>query len=160
MAFSFSGGLNSVKAASKRPLLQATQPFGKMFQPGTHLRTAGSSPRQRMAAGFRRSAMPMRGLACILMIAAIAYASASAFSQTVTQTRMNCAERAAIVAKLVGYHEEPEAIGLNNDGTLLEVFVSPQGTWTVLVSSPQGQSCIAAIGEAWQLKSTSIRPES
>jgi hypothetical protein len=73
---------------------------------------------------------------------------------------MNCAERATIVAKLVGYREEPEAIGLNNDGTLLEVFVSPQGTWTVLVSSPQGQSCIAAVGEAWQLKVTSIRPES
>ena len=104
--------------------------------------------------------MPMRGLACILMFVALADASAPALSQTVTKTRMNCAERAAIVAKLVGYHEEPEAIGLNNDGTLLEVFVSPQGTWTVLVSSPQGQSCIAAIGEAWQLKVTSMRPES
>jgi len=73
---------------------------------------------------------------------------------------MNCAEREAIVAKLTNYQEEAEAIGLNKDGTLLEVFVSPQGTWTVLLSSPQGQSCIAAIGEAWQLKITSQRPES
>jgi len=73
---------------------------------------------------------------------------------------MNCAEREAIVAKLTNYKEEAEAIGLNKDGTLLEVFVSPQGTWTVLLSSPQGQSCIAAIGEAWQLKITSQRPES
>ena len=73
---------------------------------------------------------------------------------------MNCAQRDAIVAKLADYKEEAEAIGLNKDGTLLEVFVSPQGTWTVLLSSPQGQSCIAAIGEAWQLKITSLRPES
>ena len=58
-------------------------------------------------------------------------------------------------------HElKAEAIGLNKDGTLLEVFVSPQGTWTVLVSSPQGHSCIAAIGEGWQFKITSMRPES
>src|SRR5262245_5959000 len=73
---------------------------------------------------------------------------------------MNCAERSSIVAKLSNYKEEAEAIGLNKDGTLLEVFVSPEGTWTVLLSSPQGQSCIAAIGEAWQLKITSQRPES
>jgi hypothetical protein len=73
---------------------------------------------------------------------------------------MKCAERQAIVAQLANYREEAEAIGLNKDGTLLEVFVSPQGTWTVLLSSPQGQSCIAAIGEAWQLKITSQRPES
>lgn len=73
---------------------------------------------------------------------------------------MNCAERTDIIRKLANYQEEAEAIGLNKDGTLLEVFVSPQGTWTVLLSSPQGQSCIAAIGEAWQLKVTSQRPES
>lgn len=73
---------------------------------------------------------------------------------------MNCAERSAIVAKLANYKEEAEAIGLNKDGTLLEVFVSPEGTWTVLLSTPKGQSCIAAIGEAWQLKITSQRPES
>lgn len=72
----------------------------------------------------------------------------------------NCAERSAIIAKLANYKEEAEAIGLNKDGTLLEVFVSPQGTWTVLLSSPKGESCIAAIGEAWQLKVTSQRPES
>lgn len=75
------------------------------------------------------------------------------------QTAMNCAERDAIVEKLAVYQEEAEAIGLNKDGTLLEVFVSPQGTWTVLLSSPQGQSCIAAIGEGWELKATSQRPE-
>jgi hypothetical protein len=73
---------------------------------------------------------------------------------------MNCAERTDIVAKLANYKEEAEAIGLNKDGTLLEVFVSPEGTWTVLLSSPEGKSCIAAIGEAWQLKVTSQRPES
>ena len=73
---------------------------------------------------------------------------------------MNCAERTSIVSKLTNYKEEAEAIGLNKDGTLLEIFVSPEGTWTVLLSSPQGQSCIAAIGEAWQLKITSQRPES
>ena len=99
--------------------------------------------------------MSIRSLSVIL---------AAGISITVTvpakSESLNCAEREAILAKLTNYKEEPEAIGLNTDGTLLEVFVSPQGTWTVLFSSPQGQSCIAAIGEAWQLKITSQRPES
>jgi hypothetical protein len=101
--------------------------------------------------------MPGWFLTSVFLLVALA---APALSQTVTPASTNCADRAAIIKKLVGYHEEAEAIGLNNDGTLLEVFVSPQGTWTVLVSSPQGHSCIAAIGEAWQFKVTSMRPES
>jgi hypothetical protein len=104
--------------------------------------------------------MPRRDFPWIFVLLVLVSGSVPAASQTASQARMNCAERSAIVAKLGGYHEEAEAIGLNNDGTLLEVFVSPQGTWTVLVSSPQGHSCIAAIGEAWQLKITSLRPES
>lgn len=99
--------------------------------------------------------MSIRSLSLILAIGIGAVAASP-----VKADPMNCAERNDIVAKLANYSEEAEAIGLNKDGTLLEVFVSPQGTWTVLLSSPQGQSCIAAIGEAWQLKVTSQRPES
>jgi hypothetical protein len=99
--------------------------------------------------------MSIRSLSLILAIGIGAVAA-----PPVQADPMTCAERNDIVAKLANYREEAEAIGLNKDGTLLEVFVSPQGTWTVLLSSPQGQSCIAAIGEAWELKVTSQRPES
>jgi len=99
----------------------------------------------------------------VLALASSAPSGAQEDQETVQQPHqnaMNCAERDAIIAKLAVYREEAEAIGLNNDGTLLEVFVSPEGTWTVLLSSPQGQSCIAAIGQAWELKITSQRPGS
>jgi hypothetical protein len=90
---------------------------------------------------------------------AIAMAIGVSLTLPVRAEATNCADRTSIIAKLGNYHEEAEAIGLNNDGTLLEIFVSPQGTWTVLLSSPQGQSCIAAIGEAWELKITTQRPD-
>jgi len=95
-----------------------------------------------------------------MIAAALSLAVAHTGAAAESPEGMNCAARDAIVAKLAVYKEEAEAIGLNKDGTLLEVFVSPEGTWTVLYSSPQGQSCIAAIGDAWQLKITSQRPES
>jgi len=32
---------------------------------------------------------------------------------------------------------------------VLEIFVSDQGSWTVLASDTKGQSCILSVGEGW-----------
>ncbi len=41
--------------------------------------------------------------------------------------------------------------GLTADGrTMIEVFASDDGTWTLLVSMPGGDSCIIAHGDTWQ----------
>ena len=42
--------------------------------------------------------------------------------------------------------------GLANEGrVMVEVFAGPEGTWTLLVSTPEGGSCIVADGLDWQL---------
>jgi hypothetical protein len=42
---------------------------------------------------------------------------------------------------------------LTSDGQLLEVLRSDsKQTWSILVTSPQGVSCIVAAGESWQDK--------
>ncbi|WP_280800260.1 MULTISPECIES: hypothetical protein [unclassified Mesorhizobium] len=32
---------------------------------------------------------------------------------------------------------------------MLEIFVSDQGTWTILATDTHGQSCIITAGEGW-----------
>jgi hypothetical protein len=49
------------------------------------------------------------------------------------------------------YTEEPNALGLQSNGHLLEVFVSKRtGSWTIVSTRPDGISCIVAAGRHWQ----------
>lgn len=49
------------------------------------------------------------------------------------------------------FSEQPNAIGLQADGHLVEVFVANDGTsWTIVVTRPDGWSCIVAVGEHWE----------
>ena len=56
-----------------------------------------------------------------------------------------------IIEKLgEGYSEAPIARGLASSGGMVEVFSSPDGeTWTLLLTSPQGISCMMSEGQAW-----------
>ena len=61
-----------------------------------------------------------------------------------------CASRSNIIALLKDNFGEVEVgQGLSSRGYLVEVFVSPAGNWTILLSQPDGQSCLADAGEAW-----------
>ena len=47
------------------------------------------------------------------------------------------------------YSEAPVAMGLVNNGSVIEVLSSQGGgTWTIIVTKPNGLSCIVASGEA------------
>src|SRR5437868_5418225 len=62
-----------------------------------------------------------------------------------------CAPRDQIVTLLVEQLKEaPEAMGITHDGVLLEIFVSDEQSWTVLLTTATGISCIAASGENWE----------
>lgn len=62
-----------------------------------------------------------------------------------------CGERTEILAALESAHgEAPRAIGRSTNGGLLEVLVSPSGGWTILVTTPNGPTCILASGESWE----------
>ncbi|ESY01950.1 MULTISPECIES: hypothetical protein [unclassified Mesorhizobium] len=61
-----------------------------------------------------------------------------------------CAARTDLV-KALGekFHENQAARGLVNPNVVLEIFVSDQGTWTILATDTHGQSCIITAGEGW-----------
>jgi len=62
-----------------------------------------------------------------------------------------CGQRAQLIQAMKQiYDERPKATGLISSNELFELFVSPNGTWTILVTNPHGISCIAAAGDNWE----------
>ena len=50
------------------------------------------------------------------------------------------------------YAEAPNAVGVQANGHLVEVFASSDGaSWTIVVTRPDGVSCIVAVGEDWEM---------
>lgn len=63
----------------------------------------------------------------------------------------HCGDRNEIVAKLGQvFQESPTAMGLVNQDAVIEIFVSAQGTWTILASGTDGKSCVVSSGESWE----------
>ena len=64
-----------------------------------------------------------------------------------------CAERTKIIAGLAKqYQESPVAMGLDSSGSIIEITASEDGgTWTALVSRPDGVSCMVAAGQHWEM---------
>lgn len=63
-----------------------------------------------------------------------------------------CGERGRVVSRLAAaFGEMPAALGMAGSGRVLEILSSPDGsTWTMLVTEPNGQSCLIAAGEGWE----------
>jgi hypothetical protein len=88
-------------------------------------------------------------IACVA--AAAALIAAPALAQTAGPGPA-CVKRADLIKHLEAkYHEAPAAVGIADNGALLEVFASKSGeTWTVTVTMPNGISCMVATGQNWQ----------
>ncbi len=63
-----------------------------------------------------------------------------------------CGQRDKVLGRLAQkYKEAPVAIGVTNKGALVEVLTTGDGdTWTIILSTPQGMSCLVAAGEGWR----------
>lgn len=58
------------------------------------------------------------------------------------------------------YSEHRIGTGLENGGALFEVFATADGsTWTMVVTTPNGASCVIAVGIEW-LSPETEKPES
>lgn len=62
-----------------------------------------------------------------------------------------CGKRGEFLQRLSrNYDEAPVAVGLVSNGNVIEVLVSESGSWTIILTRPDGVSCVVAAGEAWQ----------
>jgi hypothetical protein len=62
-------------------------------------------------------------------------------------------DRHGRLAEMLGqkFTEQPTGLGLQSNGQVLELFVANDGTsWTIVVTRPDGWSCIVAVGEHWE----------
>jgi len=86
-----------------------------------------------------------------LFAAAAAFIAGPALAQS-AGSGPACVKRTDLIKHLEAkYHEAPAAVGIADNGALLEVFASRSGeTWTVTVTMPNGISCMVATGQQWQ----------
>ncbi len=83
-----------------------------------------------------------------LLAVALFLVSSAAMAQVPCDQRDKIAEWLA-----VKYKEAPIAAGVSSNGRLIEVLSTYDGdTWTVIVTSPDGTSCLIASGQGWRAK--------
>ena len=71
---------------------------------------------------------------------------------TATTAQSACLTHDKLVDMLDGrYSEQRVAVGLENGGRLFEIFATANGsTWTMVVTTADGASCVVAAGLQWQ----------
>jgi hypothetical protein len=72
-----------------------------------------------------------------------------------------CSQHGKVIGQFAKvYQENPVAAGLTQDGRMIEVLSTDDGrTWTIVVSKPNGETCVIMAGEGWRkLKLKEIEP--
>jgi hypothetical protein len=85
----------------------------------------------------------------VTLAAAAVFLSNGAAGQT-----QICDQRKTVIGHLSEkYREAPVAMGVTNSGEVIEILTADDGdTWTIIVSKPDGMSCLVAAGEGWRAK--------
>jgi len=79
-----------------------------------------------------------------------AYAEISSASAPAQSSFNLCGDRNQMVRDLDReFREQPLASGLVDKDAVMEIFVSPGGTWTILATGTDGLSCVMAVGEGF-----------
>ena len=81
---------------------------------------------------------------------------------SVAWAQNQCNTRGRMLSMLANrYREAPVAVGVTNTGGPVEVLLTGDGnTWTIIVTTPQGMSCLVAAGEGWRaLEHDLVEPE-
>jgi hypothetical protein len=83
---------------------------------------------------------------------AIPLMAASAAKPAAAEDSMACGKRDEMLGHLAGkYHEEPVAMGLATNGSLVEVLASNTGgSFTIVYTTPAGLTCMMAAGNNWE----------
>jgi hypothetical protein len=77
------------------------------------------------------------------------------------QAQQNCAPRQQVIERLAErYGETPRGVGLGNRNSMVEIYASDAtGTWSIVVTSARGLSCLVASGQAWEVIAPVAAPE-
>ena len=88
----------------------------------------------------------MKTVVYTLAIAFGVVSSTSAFAEHIP-----CRPYEEFAGKLLQqFGEVPIGSGIAESGAPMTFFASPDGTWTALLTKPDGESCLAAAGRDWK----------
>lgn len=93
-------------------------------------------------------------MALLAMITVLLFAVAfSLFIEPAAAATAACAPREVLLEELADrYGETRQTIGLTGGGDMVEMFASDDsGTWTLLLTQPDGMTCAVAAGIAFEL---------
>lgn len=87
--------------------------------------------------------------ACAAALLTLAAGAGPAVSQAEPRP---CAAREQVVARLAErFGETLQSIGMRGADAMIEVYASEAtGTWTILLTRPDGAACLIASGDAWE----------
>jgi hypothetical protein len=86
-----------------------------------------------------------------MRIAFAAILAASFCAPPANAVQIQCAKHSQIVTLLAKkYSENPVATGTVNEDRYMQLFVSPKGSWTIVMTRTDGQACILAAGQNWE----------
>ena len=87
----------------------------------------------------------------IALIAGLGLSVSTPFADARAEGARVCGAHNAIVEALTkSYAEKPAAMGLSANGSMIEVFVSTRGSFTIVMTRPNGVSCLVTAGEGWE----------
>lgn len=78
--------------------------------------------------------------------------AATSIGPAAADESMACGKRDEMLGHLSGkYNEEPVAMGLATNGSLVEVLTSSAGdSFTIVYTTPNGLTCMMAAGSNWE----------
>ncbi len=78
-------------------------------------------------------------------------AALAAFFVAPAQAQIVCGDRDKLVANLLGKHNERlVSRGLDFRRHMVEIFASPDGSWTMTLTAPGRPTCVIGHGEDWR----------
>ena len=85
------------------------------------------------------------------LVVALIFVAAFSWPALAHIQRPPCGSHTEIIDRLAKtYAESRVGFGQFDDGRPVEIFASPGGTWTLLVTWPNGVTCLVASGDGWQ----------
>ena len=86
-----------------------------------------------------------------IFVGALLVATVSNSAKSAQPPQTFCDERVKVIAALEKmYQEPPVSMGLTNSGSMIEVFKSSKGSWSIVATQPSGTTCLIAAGEHWE----------
>jgi len=93
----------------------------------------------------------------MLKLALTAILATAAFAAG-AQAGPACGKRDDVLAQLSErYKEAPVGVGVAGNGGLIELLTASAGsTWTLIITLPNGPTCLLAAGQDWESQRTSV----